>query len=100
MSPGQGETIDHRWRLAVSRLALGSGVVAQRAGTQMASDQTAPEIPERWRSLERQLRYVDQASIDAELILVEAGQLRDEYERAVAEAIDHGQPRRPPFSEA
>jgi hypothetical protein len=56
----------------------------------------AAEILDRWRALERELTRLAPESIQAQLIRIEARQLRDEY-RALVDGRLHGDEPLPDF---
>jgi hypothetical protein len=49
----------------------------------VSTEPRAAEILERWRALERELSGFEPDSIQAQLIRIEAGQLRDKYRQLV-----------------
>ena len=57
-------------------------------------------VLEMWREVERDLGAAVPESAEAERLQTEAARLRDEYQRLISLAMDHGRPVPPPLPNA
>jgi hypothetical protein len=54
-------------------------------------------VLEMWREVERDLAAAEAGSGESEALQTEAARLRDEYQRLIRQAMNHGRPVPPPL---